>query len=116
MTHGEKVDHYLAMMARRKVHPQTAAPPLFRALWGLGLRVPPPHFIGFLPLMLASGILFGVGWGVAMRFLFWRGMGWPLMLGAAAGAGLSFGAAMAGYYRYSARKLGLPPWHRYPDA
>jgi hypothetical protein len=71
MTHAEKVDGFLQEMRGHGVNPGTAAPPAWRALWRLGLRVPPPHFMGFVPLALVTGVFFGVLWGLAMAFLIW---------------------------------------------
>jgi hypothetical protein len=63
------------------------------------------------------GGFFGVMWGAVMWLLQWQFwlMPWDEALAVSAGAGLLFGLAMAGYYRWRARKLGLPSWDRYPD-
>jgi len=116
MTHREKVGLFITDMTKRGVNEFTAAPPAWRTAWGLGLKVPPPHFLGFVTMALTSGVFFGVLWGIAMWFLLWRSLG--LGFGAVAGivAGALFGISMATYYRRSAAKLNLPPWRRYPDA
>jgi hypothetical protein len=45
---------------------------------------------------------------------------WPVPTGlvivVAAVAGLLFGLAMAGYYRWKAGKMGLASWEHYPEA
>jgi hypothetical protein len=100
------------------VSPYTSAPPLFRLAWALGLDVPPPLFLGFLPLTLLMGAFYGAFWGAFMWVLQWRAwqMPWGLAALTAACAGLVFGLCMAGYYRRKAARLRLPPWEGYPGA
>jgi Family of unknown function (DUF6404) len=93
------------------VGPYMSAPPIYRLAWRLGLRVRPPLYQPFAPLALGMGIWFGVAWGLLMRFLFWRTEAHPL-LSAVIGsliAGTLFGLMMAGYYRWKAGRLRLPP-------
>jgi hypothetical protein len=68
----QKVERLIADLRRRGVSPYTAAPPLFRLAWALGLDVPPPLFLGFLPLTLLMGAFFGA---------FWVAFMWPLQWG-----------------------------------
>ena len=70
--HREKVERLIADLRQRGVSPYTAAPPLFRLAWALGLDVPPPLFLGFLPLTLLMGAFFGA---------FWVAFMWPLQWG-----------------------------------
>jgi hypothetical protein len=114
MTHRKKVDYFIADVKKRGISESTSAPPLWRLAWGLGIQLPPPKFMRFGSLALVTAIPFGLLWGLAMWFLIWRqrGIWWSASAGAA--AGLFFGLAMAGYFRFSARKLDLPPWGRYP--
>jgi hypothetical protein len=135
MSHSEKVDYFIDDMRRRGIKPSSVAPPLFRMLWALGLKVPPPLFWGFAPLALFMGVLFGFLWGVLMAIFFmiwhfWAGtsQGRPLgellltgairlalVAAAAAVAGVLFGLCMATVGRWKAAKLELPGWEEYPD-
>lgn len=113
MTHCEKVDLFVADLARRGVSEYTSAPPAWRTAWALGLKVPPPHFISFIPMALTSGIFFGVFWGVAMHFMLWGSQGWRFSASAAVAAGILFGLCLAAYYGVSAAKHKLPSWEKY---
>jgi predicted Zn finger-like uncharacterized protein len=116
LTHKEKVAYMIKDLKRRGVGPSTSAPPVFRLLWALGVKVPPPLFLGFLPTLLIVGSVAGVLWGGMMWVLQWRGMDMPMWLAVAGAAafGLLFGSTMGFYVRWKAKKLGLPPWSRYP--
>lgn len=116
MTHREKVDRLLSDLAQRGVGRYTAAPPLYRLLWRLGIEVPPPFFASFRSLALLMGVLFGVAWGLFMWLLVWRPDHVPPALAAATAliAGTLFGVIMAAYYRWRASKLALPRWEDYP--
>ena len=50
-----------------------------------------------------------------MWLFLWRGQDMPIAVAilVALIAGLLFGVIMAGYYRWRARKLGLPRWEDY---
>ena len=72
MTHQEKVDHLIAELGKEGMSPYTVAPPLFRLLWALGLRVPPPLFLGFFTVALVAGFFFGLFWGAFMWLIQWR--------------------------------------------
>jgi hypothetical protein len=116
MTHEEKVAHFCAHMGKRGIQEGACAPPAWKLAWRLGWTIPPPHFVGFLPLALVMGLLFGVLWGFAMWLLYWSSQGWRFSVSAAAYAGALFGLSLAGYYRYSASKHNLPSWEQYPKA
>jgi len=114
MTFQEKTETLIKDLQRRGVSPYTTAPPLFRLLWAIGLRIPPPFFLGFVTLTLAFGVFFGVLWGALMWVISWRGGSVEVAIAASAAAGLLFGLMMAGCCRWKAAKLGLPPWNEYP--
>jgi hypothetical protein len=115
MTHQEKVEHYLNDLAHRGISKGTAAPPLYRLLWRLGIEVPPPLLASFGSLAVMWGVLFGVGWGLIMWFTFWRdNMPPAIALISSLFAGATFGVIMAAYYRWRASKLALPRWEDYP--
>ena len=114
MSHREKVERFLDEMSRRGVMKSTAAPPAWRAMWAIGLKAPPPHFLSFFTLAWTLGLSFGVLWGLAMGLTVWRAQSWTLSAAAGLAAGVLFGPVLAAYYRHSAAKLGLPAWERYP--
>jgi hypothetical protein len=126
ITHRQKVDHLIAELGQQGVGPYTVAPPLFRLLWGLGLEVPPPFFLGFFSLTVLMGTIFGVIWtplwGAGMWLWVWQGQvpaGFAILMSVMAGlfAGVLFGLAMAGFSRWKAAQLGLPSsWEDYPQA
>jgi membrane associated rhomboid family serine protease len=113
LTHREKVERQLADMVARGVSSYTAAPPLFRLLWALGVPVPPPLFLGFTTLTLLMGTFFAVIWGGLMWLLVWPGAQLLLVATTAAIAGLVFGVCLAAYVRWQAARLQIPPWESY---
>lgn len=112
MRFDEKVRAYQAHMLARQIKPGTSTPLLWRALWKLGARLPPPHFLGFVPLVLICGAFFGIFWGLTMYLLLWRAQAMPLpiVFGAPLLAGLLFGLVMASVFRRQARRLELTCW------
>ena len=96
--------------------PYTAAPPIYRLLWLLGINIAPPIFGSFLPSAFFMGAFFAIGWGTIMWLMLWSHE--PNMSLASAAitsivAGLLFGLIMAGYFAYKSRQLNLPPWSEY---
>jgi hypothetical protein len=110
MNQREKIGAAVAYLKTRKIPAGTAAPPLYRLFWAMGLHVPPPHFQSFLGVAFLLGTFFGLLMGVVFAFM----TAADDLLLAAAGTGLVsgvlFGLTMAGYFRWSAAKLGLPAW------
>lgn len=116
MTHSDKLQKLLEHAPHLGISPYTAAPPLYRLLWRLGVEIPPPLFAAFLPNALLMGGFFACGWGLLMWLFTWSGNGQVspvLALLLALSAGLMFGIAMALYLRSKARQLNLPPWSEY---
>lgn len=121
MNSQDKVDKLIAELGEQGHSEYTVAPPLFRMLWKLGIAIPPPLFMSFWSILGLMGFVFAIGFGVFVALLLttiWF-MGFenvPIMqpLVATLCAGLLFGAAMAVYFRYQARKLHLPSWDQYP--
>ena len=118
MTHHQKVRYLIEEMARRGVSPHRVAPPLYRFLWLLGIEMPPPHFLSFSAKALFSGSTIA---GVLFLGLFlygWEGRALtrPFLDSCliALTVGTAIGMVFAGYYQWSARRLRLPPWDRYP--
>jgi hypothetical protein len=112
VTEREKIDAAVAELRSRKVGGSTAAPALYRLLWALGLRVPPPLFQGFPGLVLVHGTFFGLLLALPIGLV--TGVRNPLEWVAAwVAGGLAFGVLMAAYFRGFARRLGLPRWAEY---
>jgi hypothetical protein len=99
------------LLRAQRVGPYTSAPPIYRLAWRLGLHVRPPLYQSFTPLALGMGALFGPLWGLLMWLSEWRGQARaiPLALVSTLLAGIIFGVTMAGYYRWKARHVRLPP-------
>jgi hypothetical protein len=113
MTHREKVEMLIADLGKRGVSAYTVAPPMFRALRAMGLRIRPPLYLGFFSLTLLMGIYFGPIWGLLMWLFWWRPA--PQILAIVSlTAGAFFGLSMATYYRWKAKHLNLPSWEKYP--
>ena len=113
MTGREKIDAAVEYLKARKVGGSTAAPPLWRLFWALGLHVPPPHFLNFGSITLVAGLPFGLAISVFSFLVTSFAAGEPLagsylLLGC--GGGLFFGLGLAAYYRWSAGQMGLPSW------
>ena len=54
--HRRKVDSHIAEVGRLGVPGHVAAPPPFELLWSAGLEIPPPLFLGFLPMMAVAAV------------------------------------------------------------
>jgi hypothetical protein len=115
MTHEEKLELMYRHTDALGISRATVAPPAWRLLWKMGVQAPPPLFAPFLPMALATGSFFTLGWGLLMWLALWARQGMPLaaMVGSAVAAGVLFGLIMAGVYRYLARKHRLPTWAEY---
>lgn len=111
----QKTQAMRRQLAERKIAPGIAAPPFWRLLWKLGIALPPPLFLGFVPLTLLCGGFFAVLWGLVMYLASWRAQGTPLptMLLGMLAAGALFGLVMATVFRSHARRLQLPAWRDY---
>ena len=112
MTYEEKYQAALAELAAAGFRPKQTHPPLLRLLHRLGMKTRPPLYNSFWQNTVLLGGYFGLLWGILMYALIWRSNGVGLLGAIIASllAGLLFGMAMAGFYRYSAKKRGLTPW------
>ncbi len=108
----EDIQSYISQLEKQGVKANTAAPPLFRLMWSLGVYMRPPLNQSFLVNTLFMGIYFGILWGLFMWFIQWRKWNMNVIsaLAYAGGAGLLFGIAMAIYYRRKSRSLNVPMW------
>jgi hypothetical protein len=107
-----QLDRSLAVLSARGLSRHHAEPLLFRMLWKLGVRVRPPHFLGFAHIAIAYGIWFAGVWGVFMWLLVWsqQGIGVAGVALRAVGAGACVGLLMAWFYARERREFGLPAW------
>ena len=113
MTHARKIAAYKELMATRGISAATAAPPLWKLCWTLGLRIPPPLFMNPLLLFLLTGTSFGILFGFGAWVLGNRGArsmplskaGWVALI-----TGAAFGIAIAWYCRRLARQQQLGSW------
>src|SRR5262245_48116398 len=99
MTHDEKVQHFLVDAAHHGIWPATAAPPLWRFVWLLRLKLPPPHFMGFFAVAVLLAVVLGIFWFLVFWAVLWRSheLGSIALMGAA--AGVLLGCLVAVYYR-----------------
>jgi membrane associated rhomboid family serine protease len=107
-----RLDLSLALLSTRGFARGHAAPLLFRLLWRLGLRVRPPHFLGFASVACVYGTWFMSVWGVFMWTLVWSQQGKAVVDVAlrAAAAGTCFGVIMAWLYARERREFAVPAW------
>ena len=114
MTHDEKVARLLQDLGQRGIGRYTIAPPMYRLLWRLGIKLKPPHFASFWSLAAITGVGYGVLLALMMLALLWRSTPVSGVIGTAALAAILFGLFMAAYYRTRAHQLGLARWEDYP--
>lgn len=123
MTHAEKLRCMAQHLGALGIPRSSFAPPVYRALWRMGIELPPPLFTPIAPLALAMGLPFAMVWAVLTYvslyavhvFMPAAVLTAPIrfIAVAALGAGAVFGVVMAASIRRRARKLDLPPWSRY---
>jgi hypothetical protein len=117
MTQSRKLESYKQHMLAKGVGESTAFPPAWHILWALGIKLPPPPFIGFISLTLIAGGFFGPVFGLGAWILGNRGvreMAVDEALWVALVTGAAFGLTMAAYYRHLARKHRLGAWSAFP--
>lgn len=114
MDHQQRVGLYKQYMAGEGARMDAAAPPLWELLWARGIALPPPPFLGVLPMALISAaslatiplMLWLLGhFGARRHQVPWSFAVW--LVAAAALLGL-VGAPI--YYRRMARQYGLVSW------
>ncbi|WP_282277886.1 DUF6404 family protein [Stenotrophomonas sp. PS02297] len=109
---GRHLQRALVLLDGKGLPRGTSAPLLYRLLWKLGFRVPPPPMAGFASTALLTGAFFGPVWGLAMWLMMWRRSQMPvgMVLLAMVLAGVLFGLAMGLHGRRNARRRGIPLW------
>ena len=113
MTHDRKIEEYKRLMAEKGVGLATASPPLWQLLWSMGIPLPPPLYMGFLPLALFAGTFFGVLFGAFAWYMGNKGirtMSFKEAGDVALITGAFFGITIAWLTRRLARKLELGSW------
>ena len=107
----QKKETSLNLLRRTNIKERNYLPPMFPFLWRFGVKVPPPHFIGFLPLILIMGLPFGFcGLGFYMMDLGNKPFSFSAAIALVCVVTLFFGAGIGFYYRSSARVHRLPSW------
>ncbi len=113
MTQTHKLESYKQHMLAKGVGETTSFPPVWRMFWALGIKLPPPPFLGFISLTLFTGGFFGPVFGLGAWFLGNRGvreMAVNEALWVALATGTVFGLLMAAYYRHLAHRHRLGSW------
>ena len=125
MQYDEKVRRFCKEAADRNVERQMAYPNLIRRLAAAGAKMPPPLFLRPLQMLAYFTCSFAILWPLAM----WVGGTLLGMLGlclvefqvsqawlaVTAGGAIAFGIVMTRRFWLVQRRLGLPPWARYPE-
>jgi len=110
---------------KQGVNRYTSAPPLFRMLWRLGYDVRPPLYQSFWAIALGLGGLYfafmAFFTAIAIMCVAFSPLARGPMtaafvvhlaarpLGACVASGVFFGMSMAGYFRWKAARVQLPP-------
>ena len=112
MNFQEKLKIALDKLSTTGIRRGSYAPPLYRGLWNVGVKVPPPHFSSFIfnALFIGSWAVFLIA--LSQWFPEWSRQGASLssVIANSAAIGGSFGIIIALYYQYSARRHKLPLW------
>src|SRR5262245_34465704 len=120
MTRDEKITHLTEYLTGRgvKMARRTAAPPLWRMFWRLGLKTPPPLFLSFdrLLFVFLLSFLVAFAFGPLTAWLCLRRPRFATLITLLTLANvLLAGLWLAAYFRLMARRLALPPWEQYPE-
>jgi hypothetical protein len=121
MTHEEKVELMFQDLIPKGIKKSTLAPPLYRFLWKLGVKISPPLFSSFIFLFLFQGIFFGILMGIFIcafawiirRFVDNSGFTFIGAIYSSVIGSIIFGLVMATYTRNRAKKYKLPLWKDY---
>lgn len=119
MTFGQTVRRACDSLVSQGIDEYTAAPPLWRTCWAVGINIPPPHFLSFRTLVLVFGSVYVAVVGGLLWLVQWASLmdipgfiigfvmlgGWPW-----------FSFYMAGNYEQTARRLQIPSWKSYLTA
>ncbi len=93
----------LRLIERHGVKAAASQPVLFRALWWLGLDVPPPHFAPFSVVAFIHGAGFAAVWALFLGIFVWPSQPtpWPMQAALALCGGSMVGMATAFGHRHA---------------
>ncbi|EDM1757886.1 hypothetical protein AH553_22465 [Salmonella enterica subsp. diarizonae] len=113
MSFEDKKERAIAIMKSKKMWRSNYAPPLLRALWKIGVKIPPLPFASFWQIALLMGGWFGPVWGLMMWFFSWKSMGMlpTVAIAISIVAGGGFGFLMAVYHGWRKKVNKLPDWN-----
>ncbi len=104
-------DIALTLLRKTSIGERNYLPPTFPILWRLGVKVPPPHFLGFFSLLLIMGLPFGLcGLGIYMTEHGSNSFSVDVATAVFCVVTVFFGGGISFYYRSSARLHRLPDW------
>jgi len=112
MTFEQRREAALRLLDEAGVEPWSSRPRLWRLLWRLGAKIPPPLFMSAWARALFSALTFAIIWGTLMWILIWRAQKIsPLAaLASAVFVGFFVGGMSAALAARKRRKLSLPQW------
>ena len=119
MNQSSKLEIYKQHMAAAGVSKSAAFPPLWSLLWRIGIKIPPPVFLGFLPNTLILGGFSGVIFAAITSLLHSLGVFDGQTMSAPWRAlmfGVPFGLAMAYQQHSLSNKHSLGSWSAFPGA
>jgi hypothetical protein len=105
--------HALAILTNTDVWPRGSyAPLLFKLLWRLGFRIPPPHFANFWLTVVVYGAAYCAISGPLVWFVVSSQGGIAPITAAYASlrTGAVFGLFVAAFFAYGRYKYKLPSW------
>lgn len=115
---SSKLESYEQHMAANGVDAGYAFPTTWRMLWSIGIKLPPPPFLGFVSIVLIAGSLTGPGPLLVLSvFVLWLlnmpGVTAVTALTVGVTTNVGHGLIMAAYCRHMARKHRLGSWAAY---
>jgi hypothetical protein len=117
MTHDQKVEEFKRILRVRGYWMSNAIPPMWRLLWKLGFKTPPPYFLPFLTGAIYAGVFFFSSLLMIRWLISWyipKTMN-PSDVAIIGIAGIFFGIAMSITWRSKSQKLHLPDWDSFPS-
>ncbi|MEZ9526002.1 DUF6404 family protein [Enterovibrio norvegicus] len=112
MKFEQQLDHAHQVLLEKGFLPSSISPIIYRLARRVGIKVPPPQFCAFAVNVLFGIAWFGTIWGVIMWFMQWRSLGVSVFyaFNASLLTGVVFGLLMASWYKFSAKRKGVPSW------
>jgi Family of unknown function (DUF6404) len=117
MTHDQKVEEFKRILRLRGYWLSNAIPPMWRLLWKLGFKTPPPYFLPFLTGAIYAGSFFIGSLLVSRWFISWfipKSIDLSDLVIIAV-SGIFFGVSMSMTWRGASQKLHLPSWDIFPS-